>query len=621
MSNVNVAALVSAARDHWARGDFEQSEAVCLEALERCPDDAPALSLLSAIALAQERFHDAATLLVFGRTRHPRSIAFPRALAQLYLELLDFHHALEPLESCVLLEPSELSHKSRLLAAYEVCRFTSFRESSQLAMLACLREDRLAHEKLQKAWLSLLRVDPQSQPLLTALTCSTFAAFEQQLTPSSLEVWQRNEFFTLALGRFPIVDLSLERGLGFLRRWLLEHPHERQRALSLTLALARYCFNAEYVLPVTEELSALAKEPKSAADVALLASYEPLFGKAEAATWCKLSDAPAFRALLRYQLDEPREEARLRALLPQTTPVVDPVSLAVQQQYEENPYPRWTTLGTRPPPNRSALREAADKRILIAGCGSGREAADAALLFPSASVLGIDLSRASLAYGMRRAWELGLRNLRFECADLLELPADACPFDLIVCSGVLHHLAEPVRGFHALLSALKPQGVLRVALYSSAARVQLKKASDWAKQAGFSPSLHDIRRFRAAVSELEPSDPMRRQLSESADFYSLSGCRDLVFHVSERSFTLPELSELTHWLGLSVLRVETRNPLQEALYRQRFPDDPSAVCLANWHLLEQEHPGLFSAMICLWLCRQSERNAVNMDWLQNSSLG
>jgi len=41
------------------------------------------------------------------------------------------------------------------------------------------------------------------------------------------------------------------------------------------------------------------------------------------------------------QIQEPLEERRIRPTIPALTEVVDAVSLAVQGQYEANPYPRW----------------------------------------------------------------------------------------------------------------------------------------------------------------------------------------------------------------------------------------------------------------------------------------
>jgi hypothetical protein len=82
-------------------------------------------------------------------------------------------------------------------------------------------------------------------------------------------------------------------------------------------------------------------------------------------------------------------------------------------------------------------------------------------------------------------------------------------------------------------------------------------------------------------------DPMRVWLTRSPDFYSLSQCRDLVFHVQEHTFTLPEIAELLRALELSVLHVELKNPRHAAEYRQRFPEDVAATRLRNWHRLEQ----------------------------------
>ena len=49
-------------------------------------------------------------------------------------------------------------------------------------------------------------------------------------------------------------------------------------------------------------------------------------------------------AVLAQQVREPQEEAQLRAAMPRLTPIEDAVSRLVQNQYEENPYPRWVRM-------------------------------------------------------------------------------------------------------------------------------------------------------------------------------------------------------------------------------------------------------------------------------------
>ena len=57
--------------------------------------------------------------------------------------------------------------------------------------------------------------------------------------------------------------------------------------------------------------------------------------------------------------------------------------------------------------------------VLIAGCGTGQQAVQAALAYgPQARVLAIDLSAASLAYAARMAERFGARNVAFAQADL-----------------------------------------------------------------------------------------------------------------------------------------------------------------------------------------------------------
>ena len=86
------------------------------------------------------------------------------------------------------------------------------------------------------------------------------------------------------------------------------------------------------------------------------------------------------------QLREPIEELALRATIPRLTAIDDEVSLRVQRQYEENPYPRWVRVaaGVEPVSIDQYLRDmfptapftplgktATTSTILVAGCGTG----------------------------------------------------------------------------------------------------------------------------------------------------------------------------------------------------------------------------------------------------------
>ena len=583
----------------------------------------------------QELLRDAERLLRAGQARdaesmleravnaRPRVAACHQALGKIRLQLNRPGEALFSFECCVLLEPGERAHRMALVRLYQTRVFTSYSEISALAMLTCLADESLTHSSMERAWLSLLRVDPAAAPIIDLFDgAGSYEEFRTGVSAALLETVQAHVLFRAGLRRLVVADVAIERGLTFLRRWLA--AQERQtlsRFLPLLCELARYCFVTEYVFDVHENVSALRRDLSTPVAVALLACYETLndlydLDGQEVARVAGLSAEPCYTELIRTWLEEPLEERVIRTQLPTLSPISDETSRAVRAQYEESPYPRWTTVGgaLSHAEGMSRLR-GQGKRILSAGCGTGREAVELALNFPAAVIDAVDLSRASLAHGLRKARAAGLSNVSFAQADLLALGGHAERYDFISAVGVLHHLREPLEGLDVLVSLLRPGGVLRVALYSRIAREPVARARAFIASAGLAATPAGIRAFRAAIIAGPADDPERAWLTRSPDFYSLSQCRDLVFHVHEHRFSLPEIAALLRARGLSVFQVAVMNPLHLATYRLRFPDDPAATRLENWDELERENATLFSGMYDLWLHRTVDQPAVDPSWL------
>ena len=82
---------------------------------------------------------------------------------------------------------------------------------------------------------------------------------------------------------------------------------------------------------------------------------------------------------------------------------------------------------------------------------------------------------------------------------------------------------------------------------------------------------------------------------QSGDFYAMSACRDLLFHVREHQHTLPEIAAFLAEQGLQFLGFEIDRRVLAA-YAERNPDDPAGLDLERWHRFEVDHPGLFAAM-------------------------
>jgi SAM-dependent methyltransferase len=602
---------VAAAQEQLVAGDTAAAASLCQAILQIDLTQPEALMMAGALCLAQERVAEAEAFLEQGALAHPSRLEFHLALSRLRLQVERPADAVEPLENCVLIQPENPEHRATLAGLYQARLFASFSLRSKRALLACLNDDSLRHDLLNKIWLSLLHLDPEQHDLLRWFESPTYEDFARGNVAEKLLALQDDELLLTGLRRFLAADLLIERGLTFTRRWFRDHIEQAEPFLALLCHLAGYCFLSEFVFADEREEAVLPQRPTSATQAALLGCYEPLYRFPFALQLAELSDAPCFHELLRVQVLEPLREQALLPTISSVTAVNDEISKAVQAQYQESPYPRWRSAG------QSGLVDptsGAGRRVLVAGCGTGREALELALLLPAARVLGLDLSRNSLAYAARKALELGAANLCLRQADLLELEQLPETFDLISCVGVLHHLQQPLRGLQQLVRRLRPSGAMLIGLYSTIARQPLELARQWIAQERIDPTPAAIRGFRTRVAALSDLEPIKQRLAVSYDFYSLSSCRDLLFHVQEHTFTLLQVKDLLHECGLSVLAVGVKSGAHSLAYRQRFSEDPAATKLENWHALELDHPTMFGGLYPLWLCRRGE--APDVDWLR-----
>ncbi|MBM3529320.1 MAG: methyltransferase domain-containing protein [Alphaproteobacteria bacterium] len=483
----------------------------------------------------------------------------------------------------------------------------------------------------------------KSDPAIAADIAAAAAAWPERLAAARLYANRpltdvaRDALLRCLLENARSDDVALERYLTSARRTLLDAacaaaPDASADAdiLAFHAALARQCFFNEYAFAVADDEAkrhAALKETTErelaggravpAIHVAALAAYEPLHRLQHCAALLGSAWPEPVAALLAQQITEPEAERRIAAALPRLTPIEDEVSVLVQAQYEENPYPRWRKAApaSRPTPIDERLRNqfpgapfrstgsGAHPEVLVAGCGTGQQLVDVAQRIAGARVLAVDLSAASLAYAKRQTDALGLRNIEYGQADILKLGTIGRRFDVIDCGGVLHHLRDPLEGWRVLLSLLKPDGAMRIALYSELARPHIVAARDFVAARGYGRTAGDIRRFRQDVLAL-PEGDLVRLVAESPDFFSVSDCRDLVFHVQEHRFTLPQIAAFLDEAGLAFLGFETDVRVL-GRYGERFPDEPTRTDLRRWHAFERDNPTTFSGMYQFWVQRRA----------------
>jgi SAM-dependent methyltransferase len=84
-------------------------------------------------------------------------------------------------------------------------------------------------------------------------------------------------------------------------------------------------------------------------------------------------------------------------------------------------------------------------RVLELGCANGENLIPMAAQLPSATFVGTDLSARQIGAGRRVVDALGLRNIRLERRDILDLDASAGTFDYIICHGVYSWVPDVVR--------------------------------------------------------------------------------------------------------------------------------------------------------------------------------
>ncbi len=602
---------------------FPEAARICAEILAVEDTQPDALNIMALIAIEQRRPQDALAYLQKAVSAYPERAGLHGNIGKLLLDMTRLLESAEAFRRALEIQPDNQKFMVGFTQAMRSFEFKAFAAPYKKTITDCLKNPYLTHRFLTLGWSSLYQHDAafsyvrelQDNPALAP----DISRLQEPLNDTFL-----CEGIKALLIQKPSFDILFTR----LRRLMLEQPAAiLDKFLPFLYALSQGCFFSEYVFAESpdeateiEKLQALPAPSK--AQIALLACYRPLHATRQAAFAKSLASAGMdadFSALVKLQVDEPGEETRIRADIKSLTPISDDISRAVQAQYEENPYPRWLHVGVLDMPEPAKI-QARGRKILVAGCGTGSEAADVSAHFPYADITAIDLSRSSLAYAIRKTRELQMNNIRFLHADILELDRLEEQFDLVISSGVLHHMKDPAAGLSSLVRRLKPRGLIKIALYSTKARRHYKTLQDMIKNLKIPPTAEGIRSFRQMIFALPDSDPLK-QAANIRDFYSLSTCRDLVFHVQEHTYTLPQLKDLVESCGLAMQRMGLQSPLHRLAYLKEFPDDPAMLNVQNWDQFEDRHPETFISMFNVWMTRKEDISQMDDAWIKAAMKG
>ena len=421
----------------------------------------------------------------------------------------------------------------------------------------------------------------------------------------------------------PIPDYQIEVLFSKLRASLLLNIsllNTSPEVLNFLSALALHCFTNEYIYYPTKDEQKGVKELETSVKneiinkkqpnpetVLILASYKAL----NQYDWSDLLVVTnEIRDVFIRQVKESKKEKLLKSQIPTIKKISDDVSSKVRQQYEENPYPRWVHL--KLPLTPMSISEAVkgfnlkvfsenvmkveEPEILIAGCGTGQHSIETAAIIKASKVLAIDLSLSSLSYAKRKTEELGINNIEYMQADILDLLKLNKTFDIIESSGVLHHMENPIAGWKVLTACLKPGGFMRIGLYSKSARQYVSKIREEIKISGKQANRKEMSSIRKMI--LNSKKTHHKWILNYADFYSFNELRDLLFHVKEHHFTIPQIDHYLSDLNLKFCGFETPNIISN--FKKFYTKKEDLYDLNKWLLFEKANPFCFAGMYQFW---------------------
>ena len=229
-----------------------------------------------------------------------------------------------------------------------------------------------------------------------------------------------------------------------------------------------------------------------------------------------------------------------------------------------------------------------DLDILIAGCGTN-QAAVFAYTNPGAKVVAIDVSSSSLDHQRFLKEKYSLRNLELHRLPIEEASTLDRDFDLIVSTGVLHHMADPKVGMQALARCLRPDGVAAIMLYARYGRIGGEMLQAMFRELGLRQDEVSLAVVRAAIARLPQDHPVKSYMAVAPDLQFDAGLVDTFLHGRDRSYTVADCLDLVASAGLVFQEWFLKSPY----YPPAGSDDPFYARVAalpeeqQWSIMER----------------------------------
>ena len=604
-------------------GRIEESLECYEQALNFEPNDAKIYSNIGNLHRDIGNLDQALQFTLKSLNLDSRSSTVQMNLGSIYRDLGETDEALKATVNAIELDEGNIEALQNLKSlASDIKLNTLNREHAQKAYELLLNCDAFSHRKLCHLFIQEYLEDIQ-----TAAKSDPIISDQNQAFHKLASDWRFRKSLSLLIPPHRDIEKFMTR----LRKEFLIHIQTNSpippKLKPLQEALATQCFLNEYIYWQSKEEQQWVNDlvEKKKKSKAAFNTYLPIIGCYTAIHGITTQDdiikysinSDESRAFINTQYHEVVKEKTIKARLSASQKITDAVSLAVQQMYEENPYPRYQhadfthpslskqtvefisleTTASNPPFTHELLSPNSNPNILIAGCGTGNQIINASR-YKNAQITAIDISKNSLAYAARKSQEYQMSNVRLQLLDILDANQLEDIYDVIECSGVLHHMHDPAKGLAALSSKLKPGGYIKIGLYSKLARQKVSSARDLIQHLGIQSTADDIRAFRKQIFD-DDQHELKDLSFLATDFYSLSECRDLCFHIQEHQFTTDSLQKLLEKENLVFCGFMLPAAIKMA-YQRHFPDDNTCISLSNWGKFEKDNPSTFQSMYQFW---------------------
>lgn len=180
-----------------------------------------------------------------------------------------------------------------------------------------------------------------------------------------------------------------------------------------------------------------------------------------------------------------------------------------------------------------------DLDILIAGCGTN-QAAVFAYNNPQAKVVAIDVSQPSLDHHRFLIDKYQMDNLELHLIPIEEVSKLNRDFDLIVSTGVLHHLADPQKGLQSLSKHLRQEGVMALMLYARYGRIGVEILQSVTRDLGLLQNDTSVDFVKQLLGGLSEDHPIKSYMKIAPDLQYDAGLVDTFLHGRDNSFSIDD---------------------------------------------------------------------------------